>query len=831
MSSAVGAGAPVTSEASECSLAHLIHSLTPEGWLGIAKFFEWPPDVFGLTSVVIERTGIHRHVVDPQSPWPPQDDWEKILRGEAKQWFEWIAQRGPMGPKLSEWMNTLDSLRGSVTAAELQHDSQPSPKAWEVCQAIFGLHALADIACGGFGLPIGAAFAPGPDGDFVSRGPGQQAQAPMDPVSLAPGEDLQERREIRLLANLLLATNGTLSRLPKQLVTVLPKMRTPQSGLTVRSLSHHLTAHQTEVSVIWRSMPWINLDEDTVNILVLPWPYEVNPGWFRVVETIDRRTPLGPDRYFTYEPDIPLPVSGVVEAVRRARKEVGRVHVIVLPELAMTLEELGRLKQALLEDTEADRPVPIIVTGVRGGGNESETEPAEHRFERNRVFMSIFFAGKWYDLNQCKHHRWKLTPGQLQQYEIAGVLSGAKNWWEDLPLDGRRLSLLAPNGWLCIAPLICEDLAQLEPCADVIRGVGPTLVLAVLLDGPQLAARWPARYASVLADDPGSSVLTVTALGMALRSKRQRAAKDPPSRVVALWKDQVTGHQELALDEGADGVVLTVAAGRHEEFTAEGRSDHIQSAVLQLLQVRQVRGQTPAMAMGSHMAEPTLKGQPTSRQGMPWDLAELTRLAFAIDAVIDSKTARWPDVLDWIDPNRSTTNGDGVWRWRPSEEIWTLINARLLDMQARRDRLLGEASGSRRPAMLPRDLQLARELVHKCLDKALASRPSAAKQSPDRVDPLAWWLSLRDVAYQLLDRVTSRQVPRPEPQFAIEDLRDAARVDVLVAQSILWAIHLRLEEQRRTGHLSQAGEIVLHEIEGRLRKAYDRDIDALAFST
>lgn len=67
--------------------------------------------------------------------------------------------------------------------------------------------------------------------------------------------------------------------------------------------------------------------------------------------------------------------------------------------------------------------------------------------------------------------------------------------------------------------LVCEDLARQDPAADLIRAVGPNLLIALLMDGPQLSGRWPARYASVLAEDPGTSVLTLTSLGMAERSR------------------------------------------------------------------------------------------------------------------------------------------------------------------------------------------------------------------------------------------------------------------------------------------------------------------------
>ena len=61
--------------------------------------------------------------------------------------------------------------------------------------------------------------------------------------------------------------------------------------------------------------------------------------------------------------------------------------------------------------------------------------------------------------------------------------------------------------------------AEPEPAAELIRAVGPNLLIALLMDGPQLSNRWPARYAAVLAEDPGTSVLTLTSLGMAERSR------------------------------------------------------------------------------------------------------------------------------------------------------------------------------------------------------------------------------------------------------------------------------------------------------------------------
>lgn len=127
------------------------------------------------------------------------------------------------------------------------------------------------------------------------------------------------------------------------------------------------------------------------------------------------------------------------------------------------------------------------------------------------------------------------------------------------------------NPWLTFCVLICEDLARQDPVADLMRTVGPNLVVALLLDGPQLLPRWPARYATVLADDPGSSVLTVTSLGMALMCK---SPGKQASRAIGLWKDARSGQAtEIVLPVDASGAVLSLNREYAEEWTADARSD------------------------------------------------------------------------------------------------------------------------------------------------------------------------------------------------------------------------------------------------------------------
>jgi hypothetical protein len=122
---------------------------------------------------------------------------------------------------------------------------------------------------------------------------------------------------------------------------------------------------------------------------------------------------------------------------------------------------------------------------------------------------------------------------------------------------------------ITIVSLVCEDLAESDEVAEVIRSVGPTVVFTVLLDGPQLTSRWAARYASVLADDPGSVVLTLTSFGMVQRS---RPGGREASRIVALLKDPERGFSEIPLEPGAQAVLLTACGVRATRRTVDGRS-------------------------------------------------------------------------------------------------------------------------------------------------------------------------------------------------------------------------------------------------------------------
>jgi hypothetical protein len=218
--------------------------------------------------------------------------------------------------------------------------------------------------------------------------------------------------------------------------------------------------------------------------------------------------------------------------------------------------------------------VGMLVTGVRQGsrqpgqfGGNWVHIGAGPRLEKGGSLPSST-GEQWFHIRQNKHHRWSLDEGQILQYHLGGALHPHIRWWEAMEVPRRTVHFVELGDEITLVSLVCEDLAQIDSVAEVIRSVGPTVVITPLLDGPQLSSRWAARYASVLADDPGSAVLTLTSYGMVQRSRPHGRDASP---VVALLKDPVRGLREIRLETGAQGVLLTFCGDRTTRRSADGR--------------------------------------------------------------------------------------------------------------------------------------------------------------------------------------------------------------------------------------------------------------------
>jgi hypothetical protein len=346
-------------------------------------------------------------------------------------------------------------------------------------------------------------------------------------------------------------------------------MHTPQNGLTIRSLSHNLGyCPGSDMRPKWASMASTGERSHSLNLLLIPWPKVVNPAQFVAIrsENLSDDVGRGAHGLFSFRPAAGPPKSHVADLLRSAEQRVGQVNGIIFPELSMSEQEFDDISQEILA------PNRFVVAGIgevrkgAAGRNvaywdliDPEMRDEEGRFVQYRMF-------------QKKHHRWKLDKSQIVQYGVGTNLHPMANWWEHIELGDREISFVSLQPWLTMSVLICEDLARPDPVGDIIRAVGPNLIIALLCDGPQIASRWPGRYASALADDPGSSVLTLTSLGMSKLSRPTDPSRNR-SDVVALWRDAKTGTAEISLPDKYDAIVLNITVEYHEEWTADGRGD------------------------------------------------------------------------------------------------------------------------------------------------------------------------------------------------------------------------------------------------------------------
>lgn len=261
------------------------------------------------------------------------------------------------------------------------------------------------------------------------------------------------------------------------------------------------------------------------------------------------------------------------------------------------LSEMESLQKALNRLTATLSSTEVEQDNTSTGQIDKKLAAKMINFSRNAVYCKYFnsnsknflgieknFSRKY---KQYKHHRWQLNSAQIKTYGLSQILSTENNmiWWESMKVPRRRVSFLNVGKNLTVAHLVCEDLARQDPIADLIRHVGPSLVVTLLMDGPQLKDRWSSRYASVLSDDPGASVITLTSWGMV---KRYQSPYGLMSKVIALWSESGGGQRQIELAEGAQAVLLNLMLDTKNEKTADGRTETVATTILKLVDVIQI---------------------------------------------------------------------------------------------------------------------------------------------------------------------------------------------------------------------------------------------------
>ncbi len=511
-----------------------------------------PPDVFAAAAYLLQISGAYHHV-------QPDNDVgkgahvrilhvTKRMRDKAKKiGKEWRNQ--PLTPfcapdkvqKLWTRLWTLGDKRKHNAAAHIFQDLAPSdacPLWWSVALELF---LIADSAAA----------------DDVGWLPPHALRPAWLPVKHIVVEE--ERIDRGLLSTIAFETN-------QDMVSVLPKARTPAVGCTLRSLSHHLALLPPRgvARAYWVS-PYgpLHKASDALNILIVPFPYHVTAksflpkspqdvvddrhwGWFCIdpswLKILDR------DDFTTW----------IESLVKRAMRDCGHVHGVVLPELALDWDLYLRIRD-ILNKIDA---IEFFVSGVHDYKGR----------DGNFVAMTIFGRGVGSVTTRVreKHHRWKLESRQIGGYAISSALFPTAHWWEKLDILSRSIDVFVFREDSCMTTLICEDLARVDPCQELVRSIGPNLVIALLMDSAQIKDRWPARYATVLAEDPGSSVLTVTSRALVDRFNDEGSWER--SNSIALWRDDAGLLRPIDLPPDHDAILLTLAGHKRTSHTLDGRA-------------------------------------------------------------------------------------------------------------------------------------------------------------------------------------------------------------------------------------------------------------------
>ena len=380
------------------------------------------------------------------------------------------------------------------------------------------------------------------------------------------------------------------------LAPILPKGRTTSLGCSLRSISRNvcLAPIRTEVDASWNNTGGYDKD-GLFNILMIPFPYEIPDNSFQPAyseDVLSKKEKTSRWRWFDIHQgwlddykgkDLEQAklISYFSDVVKAATNRGGEVHCVVFPELSLNYSLFLKLAGTLCDNFPqlemliagtSDAPVILpsvdqdkvvkpgnfVCTAVFDPVSSEMTKEAAKTFKRG-YGLSV----------QHKHHRWKLTKEQIIGYGAAHTLNPTYDWWEHTNLSTRTLNFWAFRERSILSTLICEDLARNDPAQQVLRAVGPNLIFALLMDGPQLSDRWPGRYAAMLSEDPGASVLTLTSEG--LMRDRPAGGIYTDSTKIALWSEPGCQHRVIEMKPGSAGVLLNLLGSDKSTHSLDGR--------------------------------------------------------------------------------------------------------------------------------------------------------------------------------------------------------------------------------------------------------------------
>ena len=116
------------------------------------EFLEWPADLFALTDMILGRSEVYGFTLSAAvgMEWPPHRlNWSDAVQETSRQWSLWIEDRNCAFPDLlaEEW-----GVFCGGSGRPFEHLAEGQD--WRMCEALLTLHAIADEACAGLGVAL-----------------------------------------------------------------------------------------------------------------------------------------------------------------------------------------------------------------------------------------------------------------------------------------------------------------------------------------------------------------------------------------------------------------------------------------------------------------------------------------------------------------------------------------------------------------------------------------------------------------------------------------------------------------------------------------------------
>lgn len=337
------------------TVAEYFQSLYVKDWK-YAK--EWPPDAFALMASLLWQTGAYSHIV---MKWPPRgmSKWAQgvSLERDAKAWRKYamlvngeFRDQQPKIPKrLEKWFNEIQQ--------NISLDIHEAMCEEKFRNAVICICCLADESC-----KTVSKFLPAEKiRDFLPK---------VNQYDIAFFDYAKDCLVGTKPHSLCRDCRGSIVR-------VFPKSRIPQTGLTLRSLSHNLALSlYDEVNIEWMFSPTStnhDLNNTTHNLLLVPWPFDVNPESYS--EVTNDKNPLSemPPHYslFEYRPcnDTGKLVDFLHKLLKQAKCKRYRVDIVVFPEGALSGDDI----EIVLPIIYNYYPFAVVITGVISKADKKST--------------------------------------------------------------------------------------------------------------------------------------------------------------------------------------------------------------------------------------------------------------------------------------------------------------------------------------------------------------------------------------------------------------------------------------------------------------------------